>query len=47
MRATTPGKITLLTSSFGRGTDFIIYEDKVIEKGGVHIIVTYLPEDKS
>ena len=45
--ATQAGKITLMTKSFGRGTDFQIYDPKVNEKGGVHIIQTFLSLDQS
>jgi len=43
--ATQAGKITLMTKSFGRGTDFQIFDPKVNEKGGVHIIQTFLSID--
>merc|ERR1712166_913494 len=36
------GKITFATSAFGRGTDFISRDRKVIENGGVHVIQTFL-----
>ncbi len=34
--------ITLLTRSFGRGTDFICRDDTVITNGGVVVIQTFL-----
>ena len=34
--------ITLMTSSFIRGTDFKLYNKKAIKAGGFHAIVTYL-----
>jgi preprotein translocase subunit SecA len=45
--ATQPNKISLMTSSFGRGTDFQIFDPKVNEKGGLHIIQTFLSIDQS
>lgn len=36
------GKISLITRSFARGIDFIIYDKKVIELGGVHLICAYV-----
>lgn len=41
------GKISLITNAFARGTDFIIYEKKVIELGGAHLIITYVMDEKS
>lgn len=41
------GRISLITRAFARGTDFIIYEDRVIKLGGGHLIVTFVPEQKS
>lgn len=35
-----------MTKSFGRGTDFQVY-DKAVEKEGVHIIQTFLSEEES
>ena len=38
-----------MTKSFGRGTDFQVYDPKIseIEIGGVHIIQTFLSEEES
>ena len=41
-RATYSGSISLMTKSFGRGTDFQVFDKNIQEKGGVHIIVTML-----
>eukprot|EP01041_Mallomonas_annulata_P002329 gene2329-4529_t len=41
-RAVTAGSITLLTRIFGRGTDFICYDDNLIQNGGVHVIQTFV-----
>ena len=43
--ATRKNSITLATSSFGRGTDFITLDDSVNANGGIHVLLTYLPED--
>jgi hypothetical protein len=45
--ATMTGRVTLLTRSFGRGTDFISRDDNVIAQGGVHVISTFLSEEVS
>ena len=47
MWAMQEGSISLVTRSFARGTDFVILEKKVTELGGVHLIATSMPEDKS
>lgn len=41
-RSTCLGKINLITKSFVRGTDFIIYSKKVVEIKGVHLITTFI-----
>ncbi len=41
-KATIRQSITLLTRSFGRGTDFICIDDTVVTKGGVVVIQTFL-----
>jgi len=40
-------QITLVTRSYGRGTDFVCRDQGLVQKGGVHIIVTFFPEDES
>jgi hypothetical protein len=46
--ATQPNKISLMTKSFGRGTDFQVYDPKLNNDiGGVHIIQTFLSLDQS
>ena len=45
--ATTSGKITLCTRTFGRGTDFIAHDQIVSANGGVHVIQTFLSEEFS
>ena len=46
-RATQAGQITLLTSVFGRGTDFVVLDHNVIENGGVHVIQAFFSEEYS
>ena len=43
------GKITLMTNSFGRGTDFKVYDETLfkIGDGGLHVIQTFLSVDIS
>lgn len=41
-RATTAGQITLLSRTFGRGTDFACFDSEVLAKGGVLVIQTFL-----
>jgi len=36
-----------MTGAFGRGTDFKIYDEKIIKEGGLHVIQTYLSLDES
>lgn len=44
-RATTAGRITLLSRSFGRGTDFICFDSEVLARGGILVIQTFLSRD--
>ena len=46
-QATISGKISLLTRTFGRGTDFVCRDDIVATNGGVHVIQTFLSEEVS
>jgi hypothetical protein len=42
--------ITLMTNSFGRGTDFVVYDESIFnlgEHGGLHVIQTFLSVDES
>lgn len=45
--ATHPDKISLMTKSFGRGTDFQVYDDSIKKNGGVHIIQTFLSQEEA
>ena len=47
MQAIRRYKITLITRSYGRGTDFVCRDQGLVKNGGVHIIVTFFPEDES
>ena len=40
-------QITLATAPFGRGSDFVSYDDKLQENGGVHILQTFPSADSS
>ena len=46
-RASNRGNITFMTNSFGRGTDFAIFDDSVKKLGGLHVIQTFLSVDAS
>ena len=46
-KAIRPHAITLMTRSYGRGTDFVCYSETLVKSGGVHVIVTFFPEDAS
>ncbi len=41
------GKITILTESFARGTDFKIFDKSINEIGGLHVIQTFISSDLS
>jgi len=42
--AVNSGSITLLGREFGRGTDFICYDERLIDCGGIHVIQTFVSE---
>jgi preprotein translocase subunit SecA len=46
-KASTAGQITICTAVFGRGTDFFCKDEVVERNGGVHIMQTFLYEEKS
>ncbi len=46
-KSTAADALTFLSRSFGRGTDFVIYDDVVNACGGVHVLQTFLSEDLS
>ncbi|EKX47455.1 hypothetical protein GUITHDRAFT_59939, partial [Guillardia theta CCMP2712] len=45
--ATRPFAVTLITRFYGRGTDFACFDQALVRAGGVHVVVTFLPEDNS
>jgi hypothetical protein len=45
--ATSSGRISLFTRLFGRGTDFVCYDQRVLRNAGVHVIQTFLSEEVS
>lgn len=47
VRAVNADTITLMTNSFGRGTDFILLDQAIKEKGGLHIIHAFLSHEES
>ncbi|CAF0947135.1 unnamed protein product [Adineta steineri] len=46
-RAATEGRVTLLTRTFGRGTDFICRNQKLLSNGGIHVLQTFFSEEPS
>ena len=46
-RATTIGKVTLLTQIFGRGTDFVCSNQQLLANGGIHVLQTFFSEELS
>ncbi|CAF3357729.1 unnamed protein product [Rotaria sp. Silwood2] len=46
-RAATIGRVTLLTRTFGRGTDFICRNQDLLAKGGIHVLQTFFSEELS
>ena len=44
---TRQGKITLASRMYGRGTDFKINDDRVVNAGGLHVIQTFFSSDLS
>jgi preprotein translocase subunit SecA len=47
VRAVNADTITLMTNSFGRGTDFILLDQAIKENGGLHVIQAFLSHDES
>ena len=43
-KAATAGQVTLSTKAFGRGTDFISRDTELNDRGGTHIVQTFLSE---
>ncbi len=40
-------KITFVTRAYGRGTDFVCHDARAKQFGGVHLIITFYPDDDS
>ena len=40
-------QITFVTRTYGRGTDFVCHDSRVKKFGGVHLIITFFPQDDS
>ena len=36
-----------MTRAYGRGTDFVCRDQGLVHNGGVHVIITFLPDDES
>ena len=47
IRAVNQNVRTLMTNSFGRGTDFVLLDQKIKDKGGLHVIQCFLSLDES
>jgi len=45
--ATVQGAITLATRSYGRGTDFRVFDTRMLACGGVHVLLTFYPKEIS
>ncbi len=46
-KSTLTGAVSFLPRVFGRGVDFVCYDDIVEKAGGIHVIQTFLSEDIS
>ena len=46
-RAATVGVVTLLTRTFGRGTDFVCRQAQLLANGGMHVLQTFFSEELS
>jgi preprotein translocase subunit SecA len=46
-RAGQENTVTLATGDFGRGTDFVCSDDNINQKGGVHVIQTFVSDEIS
>jgi len=47
LRAVRQHQVTLITSSYGRGTDFVCRDSALPQNGGMHVILTFYPEMKT
>ncbi|CAL6013588.1 Helicase-related_protein [Hexamita inflata] len=46
-QAVTKGTVTLISREFGRGTDFVCYDQTIDGYGGVHVIQTFFSDELS
>jgi preprotein translocase subunit SecA len=46
-KASSRGMVSFCTRGYGRGMDFICNDKNVDKEGGVHVILTFKPEDVS
>ena len=46
-KATRQGQVTLATRVFGRGIDFSVDDEHMVTCGGLHVLATFFPQDKS
>ncbi len=42
LKAVEPKSITLMTKIFGRGTEFVIRNNKLKDKGGLHVMQAFI-----
>jgi hypothetical protein len=47
IKASFKNTVTLATQYFGRGMDFMIKDEVVETNGGIHVILTFVPESNS
>ena len=47
IKAARPYAVTLMTRAYGRGTDFACRDSALVKNGGVHVILTFVPDDRS
>ncbi len=47
IQATAAYSLTLISRSYGRGTDLVCRDNRVTKYGGVHLILTFFPQDDS
>ena len=47
LQATDAGSITLMIREYGRGTDFKVYDNRMLEGGGVHVVQAFFSHDIS
>ena len=45
LQATIAGSITLMIKEYGRGTDFKVFDNSMLEGGGVHVVQAFFSQD--